>query len=309
MRKKMLILSFLTLNMIGIFIFVGLNGFDEYALKSRFLQIAAIIIVAICIAVSTVIFQTLCNNKILTPAIIGLDSLYMLLQSALIFSFGAANLSVYKNDINFLITLVCMVVFSLGLYKILFSSDRSIYLIMLLGLVFGTLFSTLSSFFEVLIDPDEFMVIQGRMFASFDNIAFDVLILAYIISFLSFIWIFRYMKFLDHLSSIKTMSNVSGVENVDLSNFNGIKEVNFRVGDDKECLKLVFINKANFILMGISSNEASKNAIINAANQSHEDLENIDFTSSSSNKACVILSKNENFKNLASKTYLLIGGM
>lgn len=67
MRKKMLILSFLTLNMIGIFIFVGLNGFDEYALKSRFLQIAAIIIVAICIAVSTVIFQTLCNNKILKP--------------------------------------------------------------------------------------------------------------------------------------------------------------------------------------------------------------------------------------------------
>lgn len=112
----------------------------------------------------------------------------------------------------------------------------------------------------------------------------------------------------DHLSSIKTMSNVSGVENVDLSNFNGTKEVNFRVGDDKECLKLLFINKVDFILMGISSNEASKNAIINAANQSHEDLENVNFTSSSSNKACVILSKNENFKNLASKTYLLIGG-
>ncbi|EAM0959080.1 iron chelate uptake ABC transporter family permease subunit [Campylobacter jejuni] len=211
MRKKMLILSFLTLNMIGIFIFVGLNGFDEYALKSRFLQIAAIIIVAICIAVSTVIFQTLCNNKILTPAIIGLDSLYMLLQSALIFSFGAANLSVYKNDINFLITLVCMVVFSLGLYKILFSSDRSIYLIMLLGLVFGTLFSTLSSFFEVLIDPDEFMVIQGRMFASFDNIAFDVLILAYIISFLSFIWIFRYMKFLNPLNLGKDLAINLGI--------------------------------------------------------------------------------------------------
>ncbi|EIL3000226.1 prepilin-type N-terminal cleavage/methylation domain-containing protein [Campylobacter jejuni] len=113
----------------------------------------------------------------------------------------------------------------------------------------------------------------------------------------------------DHLSSIKTMSNVSGVENVDLGNFNGTKEVNFRVGDEKECLKLVFINKVDFILMGISSNEASKNAIINAANQSHEDLENVNFTSSSSNKACVILSKNENFKNLASKTYLLIGGM
>ncbi|EAK8022404.1 enterochelin ABC transporter permease CeuC [Campylobacter coli] len=211
MRKKILILAFLTLIMALIFVFAGLKDFDEYALKNRFLQIAAIVIVAICIAVSTVIFQTLCNNKILTPAIIGLDSLYMLLQSALVFSLGSANLSVYRNDINFLITLVCMVVFSLGLYKILFSSDKSIYLIMLLGLIFGTLFSTLSSFFEILIDPDEFMIIQGRMFASFDNVAFDVLALAYIVTLLSFIWIFRYMKFLDPLSLGKDLSINLGI--------------------------------------------------------------------------------------------------
>ncbi|EAH6860211.1 iron chelate uptake ABC transporter family permease subunit [Campylobacter coli] len=211
MRKKILILAFLTLIMALVFIFAGLKDFDEYALKNRFLQIAAIVIVAICIAVSTVIFQTLCNNKILTPAIIGLDSLYMLLQSALVFSLGSANLSVYRNDINFLITLACMVVFSLGLYKILFSSDKSIYLIMLLGLIFGTLFSTLSSFFEILIDPDEFMIIQGRMFASFDNVAFDVLALAYIVTLLSFIWIFRYMKFLDPLSLGKDLSINLGI--------------------------------------------------------------------------------------------------
>ncbi|EHC1471616.1 iron chelate uptake ABC transporter family permease subunit [Campylobacter coli] len=211
MRKKILILAFLTLIMALVFVFAGLKDFDEYALKNRFLQIAAIVIVAICIAISTVIFQTLCNNKILTPAIIGLDSLYMLLQSALVFSLGSANLSVYRNDINFLITLACMVVFSLGLYKILFSSDKSIYLIMLLGLIFGTLFSTLSSFFEILIDPDEFMIIQGRMFASFDNIAFDVLALAYIVTLLSFIWIFRYMKFLDPLSLGKDLSINLGI--------------------------------------------------------------------------------------------------
>ncbi|EAK0661233.1 enterochelin ABC transporter permease CeuC [Campylobacter coli] len=211
MRKKILILAFLTLIMALVFVFAGLKDFDEYALKNRFLQIAAIVIVAICIAVSTVIFQTLCNNKILTPAIIGLDSLYMLLQSALVFSLGSANLNVYRNDINFLITLACMVVFSLGLYKILFSSDKSIYLIMLLGLIFGTLFSTLSSFFEILIDPDEFMIIQGRMFASFDNVAFDVLALAYIVTLLSFIWIFRYMKFLDPLSLGKDLSINLGI--------------------------------------------------------------------------------------------------
>ncbi|EKS2673814.1 prepilin-type N-terminal cleavage/methylation domain-containing protein [Campylobacter coli] len=113
----------------------------------------------------------------------------------------------------------------------------------------------------------------------------------------------------DHLSSIKTMSNVSGVENVDLNNFIGIKEVNFRVGEDKECIKLIFIDRNDFVLMGISSNEASKNAIINIANNPKQEFQNLDFTSNSKNKACVALSKNENFKNLASKTYLLIGGM
>ncbi|EID8641550.1 prepilin-type N-terminal cleavage/methylation domain-containing protein [Campylobacter coli] len=113
----------------------------------------------------------------------------------------------------------------------------------------------------------------------------------------------------DHLSSIKTMSNVSGVENVDLGNFNGTKEVNFRVGEDKECIKLIFIDRNDFVLMGISSNEASKNAIINIANNPKQEFQNLDFTSNSKNKACVALSKNENFKNLASKTYLLIGGM
>lgn len=110
------------------------------------------------------------------------------------------------------------------------------------------------------------------------------------------------------LSTMNFMSNVSGVENVDLKNFTGIKEVNFRVGEDKECIKLIFIDKNDFVLMGISSNEASKNAIINIANNPKQEFQNLDFTSSSKNKACVALSKNENFKNLASQTYILIGG-
>ncbi|EIN8284913.1 prepilin-type N-terminal cleavage/methylation domain-containing protein [Campylobacter coli] len=111
-----------------------------------------------------------------------------------------------------------------------------------------------------------------------------------------------------HLGAMNLMSNVSGVENVDLKNFTGIKEVNFRVGEDRKCIKLIFIDKNDFVLMGISSNEASKNAIINIANNPKQEFQNLDFASSSKNKACVALSKNENFKNLASQTYVLIGG-
>lgn len=111
----------------------------------------------------------------------------------------------------------------------------------------------------------------------------------------------------DTLTSMSMMSNVDEVENVDLRHLNGVKEVGFGVGDDRQCLKLVFIDRADFVLMGISSNEESKNAIINKAGGTRENFDDIDFTSTSSSRICVALSKSENFKNLARKTYLLIG--
>ncbi len=113
----------------------------------------------------------------------------------------------------------------------------------------------------------------------------------------------------DNLSTLSTMSNVNEVENIQLKDFSGVREVYFRVGEDKECLMLVFVSKDGFVLMGIASNDASKNAVIDSANGTKINFESIDFTSPSKTKVCVALSKNANFKNLASKTYILIGAM
>ncbi|KAA6224782.1 MULTISPECIES: iron chelate uptake ABC transporter family permease subunit [unclassified Campylobacter] len=212
MLKRMLILMLIALVIIVAYIFSFTGEFSEYAIKNRSMQVCAVIIVASCIGVSTIIFQTISNNKILTPSIIGLDSLYLLLQSFLVFTLGAINLSVYKENVNFLLSLVCMIFFALLLYKILFRNERSIYLIMLLGLIFGTLFSTLSSFFEVLIDPDEFMIVQGRMFASFDNIALDVLLLASIATIACFLIIFKYLKILNPLILGKDLAINLGID-------------------------------------------------------------------------------------------------
>ncbi|MBK1994242.1 iron chelate uptake ABC transporter family permease subunit, partial [Campylobacter novaezeelandiae] len=137
MDKKIYFLIFIALFSVGIYLFGFMGEFSNYALKNRSLQIASIVIVGICIAVSSIVFQTISNNKILTPSIIGLDSLYMLLQSCLVFILGSTNLIVYKENIDFLLSLFCMVIFSLLLYKLLFKNERNIYLIMLLGIIFG----------------------------------------------------------------------------------------------------------------------------------------------------------------------------
>ncbi|MCG0056936.1 iron chelate uptake ABC transporter family permease subunit, partial [Escherichia coli] len=70
----------------------------------------------------------------------------------------------------------------LPIYQIMFKGEgRNIFFLLLIGIVFGTLFSSLSSFMQMLIDPNEFQVVQDKMFASFNNINTDLLWLAFII--------------------------------------------------------------------------------------------------------------------------------
>ena len=64
-----------------------------------------------------------------------------------------------------------MVVFSCLLYRWLFTGGgASLHLMLLVGIVFGTLFRGLSSLLQRLIDPSEFIILQDLFFASFNSV-------------------------------------------------------------------------------------------------------------------------------------------
>ncbi|WP_059103715.1 iron chelate uptake ABC transporter family permease subunit [Shouchella shacheensis] len=196
------ILIVASVGLIATFMFIGLSpeGYD-YALPRRARSISAIIVVGAAIAFSTMIFQTITNNRILTPSIIGLDSLYMLIQTTLIFVFGTAGLVAFSQEANFLLSIVFMMLFALLLYALLFKREQqNLYFLLLVGIVFGTLFSSLSTFMQVLIDPNEFQSIQNRMFASFSNINEDLLWLSIAMIIATMIYVWPYLKYLDTLS-------------------------------------------------------------------------------------------------------------
>ncbi|MEK5521191.1 iron chelate uptake ABC transporter family permease subunit [Heyndrickxia sp. FSL W8-0423] len=200
-KVKLGILVVLAAILVGIFLFTQLGNFPGYVLPKRSIKILAIVLTGASIAFSTVVFQTITNNKILTPSIIGLDSLYMLIQTFLIFVFGATSTVVMNKNINFLLCVGCMVLFAHFLYKFLFKREgQNIYFLLLVGLVMGTLFQSFSSFMQVIIDPNDFMIIQDRMFASFNNINTDLLTLSIILVILVFIYFMRFAKYLDVLS-------------------------------------------------------------------------------------------------------------
>ena len=172
---KILILLGLSLAFCGLYLFQGLNGSYDYALPRRAIKVMAMAMTGVAIAYSTVIFQTITHNRILTPSSMGFDSLYILLQTVVIFTLGSSHLVIVNKQLNFILSVSAMILFALLLYQFLFKSGkRPIYFLLLVGIIVGTFFGSISTFLQVLIDPNEFLNVQDKMFASFNNISSEL---------------------------------------------------------------------------------------------------------------------------------------
>src|SRR5699024_10824681 len=91
--------------------------------------------------------------------------------------------------------------FALLLFRFLFKGERNnIYFLLLIGIILGTFFDSFTSFMQVLIDPNEFMVAQDRMFASINNLNSDLVFLSLILIVLLTLYFTRFYKYLDVLA-------------------------------------------------------------------------------------------------------------
>lgn len=199
-KKKLYILGIVAIAVIGLFLFQGLNARNwDYNLSKRIPKVIAIAITGGSIAFSSMIFQTLTNNRILTPSILGLDSLYMFVQTISVFLFGVSSIFMTNKNVNFLLSVGVMLIGTLILYKLLFKKNGSnnIFFLLLVGTVLGTLFKSMTSFMQVMIDPNEFEVLQSKMFASFANVNTDILLISIIAILIIFVLVYEDIKKLD----------------------------------------------------------------------------------------------------------------
>src|SRR5699024_9495942 len=166
-KKKTFILSIIAFLLILLYIFYQLTGNIGYIFPRRIMKVVVTILTCFSIAFATTIFMTITNNRILTPSIMRFYSLYMLTQTFIVFIFVSKSLVMMNSNINYLLSISVMVIFSLLFYRLLFKGENNnIYFLLLIGMILGTFFSSFTSFMQVLIDPNEFMVAQDKMFAS-----------------------------------------------------------------------------------------------------------------------------------------------
>ncbi|OEL03601.1 iron chelate uptake ABC transporter family permease subunit [Staphylococcus casei] len=169
-KHKLFILIALTILAGALYLVLGID-FDifQYQFSSRLRKLILMLLVGAAIAASVVIFQAITTNRLLTPSIMGLDSVYMFVKVLLVFGFGVQSVFVTNLYLNFIITLVVMIVFSLILFQGIFRiGDVSVYFILLVGVILGTFFKSITGFLELIINPEDFLAVQSAMFANFD---------------------------------------------------------------------------------------------------------------------------------------------
>lgn len=167
----------------------GSTGFWTIV-RSRAASLGTIALVAVCQAVATVLFHTATSNRILTPSILGFDALYVLTQTALVFVFGTAA-SGLEGIPKILAQSGLMVLFATLLYGWLFSGKRAnLHLLLLVGVVLGMGFGSVSTFMQRLLTPSEFDVLSARLFGSISKANLDYLPFAAVIAgaILVFVW-------------------------------------------------------------------------------------------------------------------------
>ena len=89
-KKKIIVLSLVAITFLVLFVVWGLTAKNyRFNLSLRIPKVLGILIAGTTISVASILFQTITNNRIITPSIIGLDSLYSLVQTIVVSVFGS----------------------------------------------------------------------------------------------------------------------------------------------------------------------------------------------------------------------------
>ena len=206
-----------SLALILFYVYHDVGPRPDFVVPRRVNQVVAMVLVSVCIAYATVIFQTITNNRILTPGIIGFEAVYMFIQTVIVFILGGDSHFVTTQP-NFFISVGMMMLFSLLVYQFMFRKEgNNVFFLLLVGMVLGVMFSSLTSFMHMVIDPNEFWIIQGRMFASFNRINSDLLFISAIVVGITLVVSLPFTKYLDAMSLGKENAISLGVNHKKVS--------------------------------------------------------------------------------------------
>lgn len=216
-NHKRLLYALLFIALLGLCLhFIPLDGpgLTELALKRRGQKLLAYFLVAIGLSFSTISFQTLVGNRLLTPGILGIESLYVLMQSLYLWFYWRFVSQTYLNPLQEFIVVMLIQALFFGLLQPAIKKllNQGFLMILLICMALGTLFRSLSTFIQVLMEPSEYEHLQSSLFPSFQRINTEVMGLVAILLAVLTIYLWRRARVLDVLHLGRDTARVLGVD-------------------------------------------------------------------------------------------------
>ena len=197
----------------AVFLTWGVDGHWDYALPRRSEQLVALCVVGVATAMSTVVFQTLTQNRILTPSIMGFDALYGLFATTLVFALGSSEVDDINPWLLFFATTLLLLGGATALYRwMLGDGSRGLYTLVLMGVIAATLFSSIQGFMVRIMDPNEFDSLLTRLIPSFGRLDTSVLAVAVVLLAVGIVIAYRHASALDVLALGRERAIALGVD-------------------------------------------------------------------------------------------------
>lgn len=188
---KLIVIALIAIIIVAAFLFIGVKFHNHkllrYAMKLRIPKVIAMIITAFAIGAATIIFQSVINNTIVTPCLLGMNALYTLIHTSVVFVLGSGSIIFTNDNLSFLVDLVLMGIIATVVYSWLFKmTGHNVLYVLLVGTVLTSFFSSIQSTLTRVMDPNEYDTLLTSLVASFSNInsgiiIFSVIILALIV--------------------------------------------------------------------------------------------------------------------------------
>ncbi len=182
-RRKLALLVFLVVVAAAAYLFTDVSFANErlfrYAMKIRIPKLIAMLVTAAAIGGASFVFQSVINNTIVTPCLLGMNSLYTLIHTAVVFVAGSGSFLVVNGNISFAVDLVLMGVAATVIYSYLFrKTNHNILYVLLIGTVLTSFFGSIQSTLVRVMDPNEYDGLLASLVASFSNINSEIIVFA-----------------------------------------------------------------------------------------------------------------------------------
>lgn len=215
-KPQSIVWIFLGLSMLiaALYLFPFGGHVAQYLLRVRSRKLLAYLLVAVIASFSTISFQTIIGNRFLTPSVLGLENFYVLLQSLFLFFYwNWGRLDEPNSVVEFVVVMGLQMLFFAALLPMIRQLlTRGFGTILLICMGIGTLLRSSATYLQVIMDPNEYDKLQGRLFASLQHVNTDVLMIACFITIVTVYFLYRKSLLLNVLYLGKSNAILLGVQ-------------------------------------------------------------------------------------------------